>query len=1086
MRDDSRFNESQRKALSAEGNVLVSASAGSGKTTVLIEKLLRIIQGGGDIRRIAVMTFSRAAAAEMKNRLVKGLYDAVRSGSDPDPHVLKQLEAFPFASICTIDGFCYNLVKKYFAVIGADPSFKPLDPDESTLLLDSCIEQACEERLAANDEGFIAYAKKYTSSRRLDNVKKQIKDLRDFLKVQSAPEAFLNADYDEALKRYFFGLLHAPLKSLADRCEETALRARADGGMQAEQDAARIMCEGLRRLAEAADDRDCRSLFYAASFLAAPEKSKGRKADKEIKDFYNDTVSKYGDFLKWLNGYAEAYPLSRNDADIKALVSVTQRVEELYSEAKKREGGMDFADMGAMALKILEDEGVRKEVRDGYDYVFVDEYQDTNYLQEKLLRYVSNGNNVFTVGDVKQAIYHFRYAEPEIFHARMTEYASGIKGQNVLLNENYRSRKGILDFVNACCAEIMTEEFCSIDYRRSDVMQAGAKYEDKTEAVEIYLCGKQDKSLLPVGIYSVKDADLDDEDVRESYFVADYIRKNVEKGLLVYRPKKGRFEKLRYGDIAVLCRKKNGCKKIGKALGKFGIPYLIAEADENAFAPRELLVDVLRLCVSAPDISLVNAMLSVIGNFTAAELMEIRSKAPKIRLWEAVNAYNGNKELESKIKAFLAYVAKLREMSVSLRVSDLLIKILGDGPDGYFSTLGADVGERIYKFVEAVKRMDCNNDVRAFLQYYEESYKGENPSAGQDSVSVMTLHKSKGLEFPVVIIPFIDERAIGTGASYASMFADKDLGIALKYVDDEEGQSKDNFATKLHKEKIKSEERQELARLTYVGFTRAENKLVITGKSLFGKKEIPKAPQDASSIADFLGYAVTRNPKIAEVVREAEVTPQPVEAERRVERTERIGFGYLTEPYAYAESVGKANKYSVSEILEQEAGVVAPFAPTGKPSSRLAGTAYHLIMQRIDLNADETQIRECVKAHADSGEIEESVAQNLDVKKIVDLLNSDVIALAKRAKIYREQPFVYRKNDDGDSVLIQGVIDLLIEEEDGLTVVDYKASGLNKENLAERYLKQLEIYSEAASKIWKKPIKRRILFNVLQNYEVEV
>lgn len=1086
MRDDSRFNASQRKALTAEGNVLVSASAGSGKTTVLIEKLLGIIARGGDIRRLAVMTFSRAAAAEMKNRLLRGLYETVRSGSTPDAHVLKQLEAFPFANICTIDGFCYNLVKKYFAVIGADPSLRPLDPDESELLKDACIEQACEELFEKREESFLAYAEKYTRNRRLDEVKKQIKDLREFLKVQPDPEGFLATDFKSAQTDYFFRFISELSEPPLKACEiaANALDLTESGNAEIKE-LAHIMYDGLKRLSEYAEKKDADGFFYAYSFLVKGSAKKG-KLSPQNEVYFNDAVSKYNDFLDRLKGFADAYRYDGNEADKEALIGVTVRVEELYTEMKKREGGMDFADMGAMALKILDNPDIAKEIRESYDYIFVDEYQDTNYLQEKLLRLISNGDNAFTVGDVKQAIYHFRYAEPEIFRARMCDYEPGVKGQNVYLNENYRSRYEILDFVNAYCSEVMTEDFCGIDYRGLNVMNAGAEYKDTTEAVEIYLCGKQGKKAVNETVYSVKEANTDDEDEREAYFVADYIRRRVDEGLLLYRPKRGRFEKLTYGDVAVLCRKKSGCRKIGKALSKFGIAYSIADADENVFAPRELLVDVLRLLISNPDGALVNVLMSLIGNFTAAELMEIRAKAPKTRLWEALITYSGNTELEEKIRGFLGYIDELKKMSVTLNVSDILIKVLGDGADGYFSTLGADVCERVYKFIEAVKRMECNSDIRAFLQYYEEAYKGEKPSSGRDSVSVMTLHKSKGLEFPLVIIPFIDESATGGGKGSA-LYTDKELGIALKYVDEEVGTSKDSFATKILKEKSNLEERQELARLTYVGFTRAENKLVITGKTLCGsKKDIVKKPRDASSIADLIYYAATRNPKLFELVREIEVTAQPVAKERSVDRAESLNLEYLYEGYAYAESVKLANKYSVSEISERETGVASPFNQSGRQSSKKEGTAYHLIMQRIDLNADRARIEACIREHAESGEIEEEVAKKLDAELIFKLLSSDVMALARRARIYREQPFVYKKDEGEDSVLIQGVIDLIIEEDDGLTVVDYKASGKSREILAKTYLRQLEIYSEAASKIWKKPIKSRILFNILQNYEVYV
>lgn len=1082
MLEESRFNSGQREALAAEGNVLVSASAGSGKTTVMIEKILRLIAAGKDVTRMAVMTFSRAAASEMKNRLVKGLYEMTRSGVS-DAHISKQLEAFPFANICTIDSFCYTLIKKYFAAVGADPSAKPMDPDDSALALEECVDRACEELLTADDSEFIAFAERYTVARRLDSVKSLMLSLRTFLKVQPDPAAFLSrTDGERAVEAYFLGEFKRRVKIIAGLCGAAAPALR-EAGMGEEGEKIAELTRALGSLSAA----DTCEEFFSVTGVLRPFRACVKR--KEIylgaKELFNETAEAYRNLLKDAASFAAAYYDRTGQetcrTDCACLARVTTRAEELYAARKKREGKLDFDDMGALALRILDDGTIRAEVRASFDYIFVDEYQDTNLLQESLLRAISDGGNVFAVGDVKQAIYHFRYAEPEIFHERMRRFSSLREGRNIALNENYRSRREILDFVNLCCAEIMTEDFCSIDYRRRDMMKPGTAYEDDAAAVEIYFLPEEEEKQPGLGLYSVKDAERSTEGGAESDFVASLIAGMAGKEK-IYRPKTGVKEPVGYGDIAVLARKRSECARIARALAARNIPYSVADAEEGVYAPRELLVDFVRLCVSTPDVSVINAMLSPVFSFSPAELMEIRNQSPETSFWEAVKSYDGDEKLSLRAKRFVAYADGLRAMSASSTAVDIMTKALVDGLDGYFLSLGGDAGGRIYKFLASVSRMECSSDARDFLAFYEASYKGERPPSRKDSVTVMTMHKSKGLEFPVVILPSVHARSVGVSLSRNALFADRELGLALKSADSERGYAGDNFATKVQKLKKLNEEREELARLMYVAFTRARNRLVLTGK-----RSSCRDIYSASCIGDFVSYAADKNPVIGNYYREAVIASREEKEEARAENP-TADLSCLKQEYRYAGATVKPNKTTVSELLEAEEGVYAPYAQRRGADAASDGTAYHLVMQKIDFRArTEEEVRACIGRLTEEGELDAAQAERLDAGKIARLLRSDIIELARNAICLREQPFMRCMTDEnGDKTLVQGVIDLIIEEPDGLTVVDYKASAAPERALALRYGKQLELYAEAAGKIWGKPVKNRILFNILRNYIIKL
>lgn len=1078
MLEKNKMNDAQLKVMETDGNVLISAAAGSGKTTVMIAKIIDLILQGKDVRRMAVMTFSKAAAAEMKNKLVTELYGLMRTGRGGS-HVREQLEAFPFANISTIDSFCFGLVKKYFASAGIDPSVKVMDPEESAVMFSECMDAACEKKLSSGDKAFASLAERYTTARRLDDLKKNIGLLRDFLSVQPDKEKFLQEDFSAQTDRYVFDRFLKYTRKIL-RKGRSLLPLFTVFPMEEEQAETEKLLASLENVLRS---DGAGSLLRRAGFLSEPKPCRRIKGvSLEVKSRYNLFRSEVKDYLAECVYFADLYD-KRGKAlneDVKQLADVTLLTVRLYDERKKREGKIDFSDMGSMAKKVLSDDTVRREVASSFDYIFIDEYQDTNYLQESLINAFSNGENVFAVGDVKQAIYHFRYAEPEIFLQRMRLYET--EGNNIPLNENYRSRKEILDFVNAVCAEVMTEEFCSVDYRGENMMKAGAQYGEEGEAVEIFLYDKEEREETRLtSVYSVKEAEAEEETDPESIFVAKTIKEKVERRTPVYRPAEKSFSPLRYEDVAVLAATGKGCRKIAAALAAEGIPYSVADPPEGIFAPRELLVDFVRLCVSCSDVTVLNTLMSPVFGFSNAELLEIRLKSPEASLWEAVKSYNGDEILQKKTQEFIAYAEELRKRSAYTPVSVLMTQVLADGLDAYFFSLGKEVSGRVYRFLQNVASVEGGRGVEDFLTYYDSSYKGEKQPAGADSVTVMTMHKSKGLEFPWVVLPFADTASVGEKGFSAALYADRELGIALRSSETESGVTEDNYYTAAQKMKKREEERKELARLMYVAFTRAKNRLIIVGK----RKKVCTDVDDAVSIEDFVTYASSLDPTLKSCFVETVFPENSTEKATERPRAAQAEFAYLEESYPFGESTVLPNKASVSELLEEEEGT-AGFFRYGKTEAA-TGTAYHLLLQKINFSAlGEKEVQKELSRLVSEGELTNEQAAAIDCGAVAEVMASDFIR-GLVGKLHREIPFVYYlPAANGDRTLIQGVADLVAEEDDGLTVADYKASNAPPEELKKRYAKQLEIYSSAMEKIFGKPVKRRILFNILRNYVVEV
>lgn len=1101
--DAKNLNEGQRRVLEAEGNILVSASAGSGKTKVLVDKALDLIEKGGDIRRMIIMTFGRAAASEIKSRLLSELYGRLRSGKELDMRILEQIEAFPFADICTIDSFCYGLIKKYFAVIGADPTLVPLEPDEADLMLGESIDDACAEMLNG-DAGFVEFAERYTERRRLDKLKGEIRSYFLFLNVQPDVDEFLGklAENFRPAEEYF--LLRArKWCGRAEKAFERAAEAAKNCGLDAEFRSARELCLRFKILR---GETSLEKFLSEASRLSVGGKCLKKKAEyREAREAYNDAVDSARETVKrtepFINAARGGRAREKSLSDCRKLTEVTLLSRDIYSAKKADKGRIDFADMGKCALKILADEEIRKDVANGYDYIFVDEYQDTNRLQEKLLNAVSR-NNVLVVGDVKQAIYHFRYAEPDIFNARMEKYRDGISGKNIFLNENYRSRKEILDFVNMVCAEIMTLSSGKIDYRKDGVMKSAEVFENPSAPpVEVWILPRtKENKPTARGVYSVRDAETESAENFQADFVA---AKTAELlGAEIYDARAGKYRKVEKKDIAILARKNDSLAAVAESLGKLGIPYSMSDADRSPFPQRELLVDFLRLGLCTDDVPLINVMTSAVFGFSSKELSEIRRVSPKVPFWDAITAYKGNQNLEIRIKEFLDFAERLRLETAYMRASEIMNKVLDAGLDSYFARCGNGISERIRKFAETASLSVTDRSAEAFIKYYDENYAGERPPASADSISLMTMHKSKGLQFPVVILPFAEARSVDIGRGKL-FYADPDLGAAIKDVDVSEGRVFDNFYTLAHKLKTSDDEREELARLFYVAMTRAENKLVIIGKT-----SSCKSCEKAVSMMDFLSVAKCGNPFLEDYFRDAEIeTFLPEKSEKNILR-KAVRFEDLEWKYPYEEATVLPAKTSVTEITERAErdggrgksdSIVVGRKPDKnsdfrrgengekKSGEREEGIILHEILRLISFDLEGREETESALKDM-AAEIGLSPLEMPKyTERVIKILQNPLFEELRGKKCYRERDFIrYKTSPSGEKYLLQGMVDLLADEGKSLILVDYKYSGLPPAMLKARYGMQIELYSEAVEAIWGKPVGKRILFNILKDYCVSL
>ncbi len=1063
------WSNDQKAVLSSRGNVLVSASAGSGKTTVLIEKIIRMLEDGADIRRILVMTFTRAAAQDMKNKLVEKMYKRLSFGKESE-RIRKQLEYVPFADVCTINSFCFSLMKKYFSAVNVDPSCSILDEDEENKLWDECMDRVLERKIVEGRPDFLKALEYFSRKRKTDGIKDAVSALRTFLNAQEDPDLFLkNADDGLfAAEEYYLSRVRKKAARLEETCKEALDLRSQEGFSDKNEEAFRDILLRLTRAGSA----DIKGYFEEIGGLPAMRAyadtivEKGR-ATSYLKETMNRAISGAKEMKKEAETARELFFADRSPAFITdVLVELYRDNEKEYAARKKTRSAVDFTDAERAALTILRQDALREEISKKYDCIFIDEYQDTNYLQEALLERIGRGDNLFAVGDVKQAIYLFRYAEPKIFNDRKSFYEASNKGTNCTLNDNYRSCDAVLNFTNEVFSEIMTSEFGGVNYRREALLRGGLHEKGVENAVRVYTYPKEKSDVQTERgkIYRVKTAPKQKKRDREAEFVAIEAERMVREG------------KRRYKDIAVLVRTNDMIASVAEALKERNVPYYVAKERKDVFAERETLIDCLRILLNDEnDIPLVNVLIGLFG-FGSEELMKIRLFSPDVSFSEALRKYDGEKELVEKRDACFERMERWRFCAEYMSVADLMREIIRSGYDAVLMRKGRIA--RINAFILFAEKQAGRMSVGEFVEYYDEIYDGNTPPAPPSAVTLITAHGSKGLEFPVVFIPYISRQS--GGRSGGQILCDRELGVAVNRFDEEGRSVQKTFPLYVMQMKKAEEEKEGELRLTYVAFTRAKEELILIGE----EKPFEKEGEEAACVMDMLTFARRKNGAFARYF-----FPLPEAVECETKKTEvapkKLDFSALEKSYPYSEGTTTYAKTSVSGILKREErdAAIRVVRKDGDDVDIRRGNAMHAVLRYIDFSVRTTEeVRVEVGRLIKEGLLTEEEAALVDCEKIRNVVLAPDMAVLRSCVCHREYPFIayaYPYKGAADKVLIQGVIDLLVElPDDTFMLVDYKMSRLEAEKLKKRYSEQIYLYKRAVEEILKKPVSTAFLYNL--------
>ena len=1160
-----RATPSQAAAMESRGStLLVSAGAGSGKTRVLTQRLLqrlRDAEAPAELDRFLINTFTRAAAAELKSRITEALNEAL--AAEPDNRRLRRQSALcRKAPIGTIHSFCSALLRENSAALSLSPDFKILDEERAERMKAAALERVLEDWYERADEhpGFLLLADTVGAGRDDRRLASLVLALHGKMQSHARPELWAERQ-GALLEQPFADAGETPWgrEVLSDAAAAADYWGREiDRLMQAVRHEPKLLDYYSLRLAPVGDAlRElgrCIPLGWdraseAARAIVFPKfTNMGKNPDpaltahvKARRDACMKSVEKLqaaldGDSASLLAELRQTAPA------MQALLKLCLAFDERYTRDKRRQSLLDYADLEHLAARLLtEPDGsptaLAAEVAARYDEIMVDEYQDVSPVQEQIFRAISRGDtNRFLVGDVKQSIYRFRLADPGIFTEKYrawplyTEAEPG-KPRKILLRENFRSRREIIDAVNSVFSRCMSRRLGDLDYDEGAALLCGADYyEGEVPVPELFLlsCGGDEGGEPP------------DKTAAEAAFVAEKIRALVEAGTPVQG--KDGLRPMDYGDIAILMSAANSTGPVyRRVLTAMGVPVAAGQGLGYFRSPEISTALSLLAVLDNPhqDIPLIAALRSPVFGFTADELSAVRGYDRNRDFYTALCAAA---EKDEKCRAFLDRLEPLRSLAADRSAEELVWELL-DGLDllSVFSAM-ADGGQRranLLALSALAQRFEASGykGLHRFVLWLRRlAERGEEPAAGPGggAVQILTIHKSKGLEFPVVFL-CDTARRFNKGELTETVLVHPELGLGPKLTDLERRVEYPTLARQAVRRRLERELLSEQMRLLYVAMTRAKERLFITasvksaGKTLeklqksFTSPLPPELLAEQSCFAEWLILAALDDGEAHLKLRigaeaaaaEAEAAPARAEDidEDALETLRRnLAFRY---PHAAAETL--PSKLTATELKgrlepDEDAGELRPRRPGGvfrmpdftRKSRPLTGaqrgTATHLVLQYMDFAAAGSP--ESVRAEIERLRLKRLLsdreAEAVDAAAIVKLFASPLgrrmLAAEQREREFKFSLLCdageYFPGAEGEQVLLQGVVDCCIEEAGALTVIDYKTDAVRTEAeiaaRADYYAGQLRAYAAALRRIFGKPVRECVLYFLAAGKEVTI
>ena len=1124
----------QTKAIEDKGHtLLVSAGAGAGKTSCLTERIARRLVSKGqydengnelgyDISDILVVTFTKAAAADIKEKLYRNL--AARLSEDPTNRGLfSQLMGVGTARISTIHSFCLDLIKDNFQKLDVSPSVRVLDDTEGAQIKKKLQKKLIDDRYENGDEDFLEFIEAFTSINNDSTLEEMLLEIYDKLRSFPDPFKWLEGMIEKLEKETYF-----------DELFDSAIGKRLKKVTEKYLERIFELLDEVKELTDvlggayykhfAFHEAACEILDSSEKYELSRQAFNYKPSNLYTRGLDEEDAERLRELKKAIveNGLQKLASFYENDSDtvrdelektvraMKMIYSLEMEFDKSFAEKKRDLGVLDYSDLEHYTLSLLrEPDGTDSEIclqmRESLREIYIDEYQDINPLQDEIFRRIRKKNNCFMVGDVKQSIYRFRNAEPSIFMGYndsfpKLEYAED--EAKLFLSENFRSSENIINYVN----EI---------FRKTYTKENGASGYGDDEAL---VFGNTEKSDYPV--VTVKCETLTDE----AEYTASEILNSVRKGEFVFN------------DVALLLRSvKTTSKDYIEAFKKYGIPFVIEQSGDFLARPEVLLAMSLLRAIDNPmdDISLASTAISPVFSFSAEELYEIKRAGRKKELYRCFQAcaHERNRtkkykiqsqtkirsfphivpsipretnlpvELKKKCQKLLESLKIWRTMSENVSTESLLWYLYTATPI-YSGVDSADGRSNLILLYEYARRFEGSafKGLSAFVEYYNDVSNGTHKlgeAAGEvgDGVKIMSVHKSKGLDFPVVFVGGLGKKMNTTDMNKKYMIS-RTGGLSFRFRNGDERKKEDTLLRRLDAYDEKNELFVEEMRLLYVALTRAKKRLYVLGNDHF-----------SDSMFTLLQGAVT--PTSSNVM--LEYTLESIETLNSNDVETKLLDLTLDElktrleyKYGYKGTIRKA---SVSELKLDGRGVYEPtvnrsiimerpsFSKT-HISGAQRGTAMHEFMQFCGFqNVEQNGVADEAKRLCASKMLETDQLPLLNTKKLESFFNSNIYSEIKASpNVYREKRFSISEKasliggNEEEELLVQGVIDLFFENEDGtFTVVDYKTDYVGNDDesiLIEHHRSQLKYYSRAIEKMTEKKVSRAVIYSFSLEREV--
>ena len=1106
-----QWTDEQRRAIETrDTNILLSAAAGSGKTTVLVERVLELIQSGaGQIDRMLIVTFTRAASADMRAKLSRELG---RRAAEGDENCRREQLLLERASISTLHSFCSEFLRTHFESAGVDPAFRVLDDAETRRITDEALDQAIEEAYEQPDAQLSAL----DYARGPKNVRAMAESLLRVLDERPKPQDWLEkvCAPDEKMRSAWIDEMVCAAHRDVDRA--LLLTRLALEHPECNANYAPALERDLAALMEIRQIREYSPLCKALQ--AFRQASPGRKRDagpvgEEVKKLRTDAKGALEKIaLREIDLGTALRDVEKLLPELRALAAIALRARELVDERKAELAALSYSDLEHRTLHALEDADTARELREKYDYIFVDEYQDTSDVQEALVSRICRGNNLFMVGDVKQSIYRFRQAEPRLFLEKYHAYGRNEGGTLLPLTMNFRSRPAILDFVNHIFQRAMYGGDSEIVYDELARLNHGNKSLEGG-SVEIHLLENPSEETADEAILDMKACE------REALFISGEIRRRMAEN-----------PELHYRDFAILTRTKRGVLgHMATILLQQGIPAF-ADGSEAFYDSVEIALALSLLKLTAnrrSDVELIGVLRSPVVGLSADQLARIRIFRPEVPFVDAAAEYaQGGDDLACQLRTFFELLKKWQLLSLCTDLGVLTRTILDES--GLYDCAGALPGGRqrqanLNQLVYNAAQFDQNvsGALTRFLKHTEKlKEKGDGDDAhvlgeNDDVVRLMTVHKSKGLEFPVVFGAMLSRR-YNSRSSSDLLSAHRDLGLGCLYCDPGLQTRRKTLPQAAIAECARRQDRAEELRILYVLLTRARDSLVLVGsvKSLVNArarwKALKETPGAAGNYLDVIMPALDAegNGLCRIYTHESFTGPQEEPEAILPESTcaapipEDDLLRALKWTYPAETAARKPLKLTVTGLLReiqspdaQEPLIERPSflsEDSGRMTGAERGTAYHRAMQCLDLDnlaslsgrTLTARIAAQLDALLEAGRISPAQREAVYPGKIARFLENETgQRLLRSGEVHREWPFnvmvrvseALEADEAGaygdEEILVQGTIDCCFIENGRWVLLDYKTDRLDDADaLTLRYRNQLRLYALALEKITGVPV----------------